>query len=191
MKNLPELLSQFNWIDIFVVILALRIIYIAFKNGLKFEFFKVLGTLSALYLSLHYYTSLSDLLNKRLLNNTGENWFFDMFAFAMLASAGYGFFFLIRFLLGKVSQSELNAHLDKWGGLALGICRAALAVSLSLCFFLASSGEYFRKSVHGSFSGPAVARIAPGTYIFFWNTMGSKLQGNNSLNPAIKDLTKI
>ena len=53
-----EIIKQFNWVDIFVIILSVRVLYIAVKNGLPVELFKLLGTIAAIYLSLHYYTIL-------------------------------------------------------------------------------------------------------------------------------------
>jgi uncharacterized membrane protein required for colicin V production len=191
MKNLPEILSQFNWIDIFVVILTLRILYIAFRTGVKFEIFKLLGTFTGLYISLHYYTSLSDLFNSRILNSQTRSSFFDIVSFALLAFAGYGLFFLLRMLIGKITQSEVNPHLDKWGGFICGTCRAVLTVSLSLCFFMAGNGEYFKKSVHSSFSGTYVTRVAADTYTCVWNGFASKLRKEEKLNPAVKGFTQI
>jgi uncharacterized membrane protein required for colicin V production len=48
MKNVLDFLKQFNWIDIFVFCLSLRIAFIALKNGLAAEVFKILGTFTGL-----------------------------------------------------------------------------------------------------------------------------------------------
>jgi uncharacterized membrane protein required for colicin V production len=61
-----ERLQQFNWVDVFVVILLLRIIYCAIKNGIFIEFFKLLGMLLSCYLFLHYYTKLSVFFKRRI-----------------------------------------------------------------------------------------------------------------------------
>lgn len=191
MKNLHDVLLRFNWIDIFVVILAIRIIYISFKGGLKVEFFKILGTLSALYVSLHYFSSLSLFLNTRIFNQKTTTSFLDTLSFIALMCAGYGVFFLFRILIGKVVQSEVHSQLDKWGGLAVGTGRAVLTVSLFLCLFLATGSAYFRKCVHSSFSGTCITRAAADTYVFFWDSFASKLQTNEKINPAVSDFTKI
>lgn len=191
MNNLPSVIRQFNWIDIFVIILSLRILYISFKNGMKFEFFKVLGALAALYFSLHYYTSLSAFFNERISNRQTPSSFFDTLAFLLLICAGYAVFFLLRVIVGKFVKTELNVRLDKWGGLALGLGRALITVSVFLCLFLATSGGYFKKSIHSSFSGTFMAEIGPATYSYFWNGIVAKLQKDGNMNPAVDGLTKL
>jgi len=191
MKNLPAFLNQFNWIDIFVLILTLRIIYIAFKTGLKCEFFKLLGTLSAMYLSLHYYVSLSAFLNARIFNRPAPSSLLNFVSFFFLLAFGYAIFFALRLVLSKVIKTDVNPKLDRWGGLACGAVRAVLTASILLCLFLSSSGEYFRKSIRVSFSGPRVARIAPDTYVYFWNALASKLQKAEKVNAAISGFQDI
>lgn len=191
MKNIPAIINQFNWVDIFVLILSLRILYIAFKNGLKFEFFKLLGTLCAVYLSLHYYTSLSGFLNARIFNRPAPSSLLNAVSFFALIIAGYAIFFAIRWMLSRVVKTDVNEKLDRWGGLVCGAFRALLTASIFLCLFLSSGGEYFHKSIRGSYSGAWVTRIAPDTYIFFWNGLASKVQKNDKANAAIGDLQKL
>lgn len=191
MKNLPTFLNQFNWVDIFVLILAIRIIYIAFKTGLKCEFFKLLGTLSATYLALHYYVSLSAFLNARIFNRPAPSSILNFVAFLFLLAFGYAIFFALRWVLSRVIKTDINPKLDRWGGLTCGVLRALLTASILLCLFLSSSAEYFRKSIRISFSGPRVARIAPDTYVYFWNALASKLQRTEKVNAAISDLQNI
>ncbi len=51
---LLNIIKQLNWVDIFVLIVLLRTAYISRKAGLPREFFKLLGTVLAIYLSLHF-----------------------------------------------------------------------------------------------------------------------------------------
>jgi uncharacterized membrane protein required for colicin V production len=189
MNNHPEILRQFNWVDIFVAILALRILYISFKNGLKFEFFKILGIFCAMFLALQYYTSVSAFLNARVFNRPVPSSFLNSVAFFLLAVAGYGFFFIVRIILSKFIHTEIDARVDKWGGLTVGVFRAALTASIVLLFFLATAKPYFRKSIQSSFSGTHVARVAHDTYVFFWDNFAAKVQKNDKINPAVSDLT--
>ena len=61
-----EFLKGLNWVDVFVVILLIRITYIAVKTGLSVEVFKSLGTVCAVYLALHYYINSGKFLNVKL-----------------------------------------------------------------------------------------------------------------------------
>jgi uncharacterized membrane protein required for colicin V production len=190
MKNFAEFLYQFNWIDIVVVILTLRILYISFKNGLKVEFFKFCGIVCALYISLQYYSALSVFLNNRVFNRHTHSRLFDTLSFGLLIVVGYGVIVLARILIGRVVHSEIDARLDKWGGFVLGVFRALFTVSIALCLLIVSSSEYFKKSIKGSFSGTYMAAVAPNVYLHM-NGFVSKLQKNENQNSSVKDLTTI
>ena len=52
-------LKQINWVDIFAVILLIRVCYISIKTGFLTEIFKLLGTVCAILLACHYYVRVS------------------------------------------------------------------------------------------------------------------------------------
>ena len=62
-----EIFQQTNFLDIVIIILVIRICYIAAKGGLAVEVFKLLGALFATYISMHFYTGLADNIKKGLL----------------------------------------------------------------------------------------------------------------------------
>ncbi len=55
---LTHLIKSINWIDVALAFLFLRVIFIGVKNGFITEFFKSLGVLTAVFVSLHYYSYL-------------------------------------------------------------------------------------------------------------------------------------
>lgn len=61
-----SIIKAINWVDVCLLILLLRICYIALKNGFVHEVFKLLATVAALYISLHYYNVLADVVRSRL-----------------------------------------------------------------------------------------------------------------------------
>ena len=66
---LTDFIQHFNWVDIVIIIVFLRIGYVSLKTGILIEVFKFLGALSAIYISSHYYTNLSDSLKKFIPGN--------------------------------------------------------------------------------------------------------------------------
>src|SRR4051812_18706090 len=56
---LTHFFKSINWVDIGLLFLLVRIIFIGVKNGFITEFFKFLGVLTAVFVSLHYYSGLS------------------------------------------------------------------------------------------------------------------------------------
>ena len=188
---LLNILKQINWLDIFVLILTLRICYIAVKSGFPVELFKFLGTVTAVYLSLHYYIVLADYVRNRLsLDERVPLEFLQFLVFLALAIGGYCIFVLFRSVLYRFLKMEAVSALNKWGSLLLGIARAALSASL-IMFILATSGvEYFRNSVKESYLGQRLFSIAPDTYSWIWNSVVSKFSVSEKYNaviPSIKE----
>lgn len=185
---LLNILEQFNWVDIFFVILLIRIGYIARKNGFTRELFKLLGTLAAIYLALHYYIIFPDYI----IQNTGVKniplEYFTFFSFLVLAILGYLIFVLFSRAFSRFIQMEAVPNLNKWGSLILSIIRGFLLLSLIIFIFVIAPRGYFRNSVHNSYSGKRLFRIAPATYTWIWNSIISKFRPQEKFNEAILEV---
>lgn len=182
-------LKQFNWVDIFVVIIILRIGYVALRNGFSLELFKLLGTVLAIYLSLHYYLVFSDNIAGRLSidNNIAREYLTFLF-FIFLAVAGYAIFVILRKVFYRFIQLEAVANLNKWGGLFLGLCRAVLALSLLVCLLVTSPIAYLKNSVASSYSGKYLSKAAPAVYSALWNGIACKFMLNEKFNQAVLEI---
>jgi uncharacterized membrane protein required for colicin V production len=169
-----ELLAKINWVDLLSLILFLRIIYVAARNGFISEFFKFCGILTAVFFSFHYHVILAQQLNDRIPGNVLSVEFLQFFSFCVIASSAYiSFSFLRRFLTQLVKMETVPA-LSRWGGLILGIFRGILTVSLIL-FILACSGvKYLNHSIANSFSGKQVAMVSQLAYDNIWQGFASK-----------------
>ena len=190
-----NILRQINWVDIFVLILVFRVCYIAVKSGFPPEFFKFLGTIAAIYLSLHYYTVLSDLIGRWLsrwlsLREKMPLEFLDFVTFTFLAILGYVLFVLLRNVFCHFINIEAVSALNKWGGLFLGMARSILLASLVLFMLVISSVGYFKDSVKASYFGRRLFSVAPETYTWLWDGIGSKFSKGEKYNqviPEVKD----
>jgi uncharacterized membrane protein required for colicin V production len=184
-----ESLRKINWLDIFVIILIFRICYIAFKSGFINELFKLSGTILAIYLSLHYYTSLSEALvkNSVFIRENIPVEMSDFLVFLFFACSGYLLFVLLRLAVQKWIKVEATALLNKWGGFILGLGRSLLLAGLVIFALSVSSIGYFQRSVKLSFSGPDLRKIPVGTYSSLWNGFASKFMGNEKFNNNVTD----
>jgi len=178
-------LKQFNWVDIFVVVILIRVCWAAVKGGFLAEFFKILGTIAAIYLALHYYTGLSDSIGERIPFKNVPLDFLDFVFFIVLAITGYLLFVVLRQAILKFINMEPIAQLNKWGGLILGITRAFLLSSLLIFMLLISSISYLKNSVINSFSGEYFSKIAPGVYASIWNGVTSKFMVKEKFNQTV------
>lgn len=187
---LLNIIKQLNWFDIFFAILLFRIGYIALKSGLPIELFKLLGTISAVYLPMHYYIRLAEFISSRISIVKIPPQILDFISFIILAIAGYFIFMLLRSIFCRFIKMEATPKLDKWGGFLLGAIRGFLLASLIMFIFVISPAGYLRKSVDNAYSGRQLFEIAPATYKGLWNGLVSKFVSNEKFNQAILEVRK-
>jgi uncharacterized membrane protein required for colicin V production len=186
---LLNILKQVNWIDIFVVILTLRVCFIAVKSGFPVELFKFFGTLTAVYISLHYYIVLADYSKEWLsLGNRMPLELLEFLIFAVLALSGYSLFILLRGIFYRFLKMEAVSALNKWGSLFLGIARAVLLASLIIFMLAISSVGYLKESVKESYSGRRLFSLGPDTYAWIWKSVISKFNASEKYNAVVASI---
>ncbi len=183
-----EYLRKINWVDIFVVILFIRVCFIATKYGFAVELFKLSGVLASLFVSLHYYTAISDSVRSRVQTQKVPLEFLDFLSFIILAILAYLLFVLIRSVLYRYIKLEAVPYLNKWGALILGILRSFLTLGLIMYMFVISSTSYLKSSVSDSFTGKRLFKIAPDTYTAIWNIFASKFLPAEKFNNTVLDV---
>lgn len=183
---LLNILKQINWVDIFILVLIIRVCYVAAKNGFPIELFKLGGTILAIYLSCHYFALISVYLSSRIgSGNLLPLEFLEFIIFVLLAITGYGIFLLLRSIFNRFIKMEAVSGLNKWGSLLLGVIRGLLLASLIMFMMFISSIGYFKNSVRMSYSGKRLALLAPRTYAWFWSGIVSKFAANEKFNDNI------
>ena len=183
------ILKQLNWFDVVVLILLFRIGYIALRSGLPIELFKLLGTVLAIYLSLHYYTAGSDFIRSRFAADKKMPLeFLDFLVFLGLAISGYLILVLLRSVFYRFLKLEAVDRLNKWGGFLLGIARGMLVSGLIIFMLVISSISYLRMSVRSSYLGIRFFKVAPNTYSWLWNNLASKFMAQEKFNKTILEV---
>lgn len=187
---LLNIIKQFNWVDIFIVILLIRIFYISIRSGLAIEIFKVAGTVLAIFLSLHHYTNLADIIKLRLTSEKVPIEFLDFLCFVFLAFLGYLIVALLCKVFSRFIKIEAVPALNKWGGLTLGVVRGFLLSSIVIYVLSISGISYFKNSVIDSYFGKRLFKIAPVTYGKIWSGFVSKFVPKEKFNPSIQEVEK-
>lgn len=187
---LAQIKNQVNWLDIFVLIILIRICYVAIKTGFLLELFKILGAILAAYLSLHYFSRLSSFVSTLIGFRNISPAFLSLLSFVFLAGAGYLAFSFLRRIFLKLIKMEAVSTLNKWGGFVLGVARGFLFASLVIFIFVISGIGYLKKGVTVSYSGKALFRIAPAAYSWVFNGLVSKLVTGEKFNQIIFDAEK-
>lgn len=183
--SLFDTFRQFNWIDIFFVILFIRICYVAIKTGFPAELFRLLGTISAIYLSLHYYVDFSDYIISSIGSKNLPPQYLGFSSFIVLAVLGYLIFALIGKLFSRYIQMEAVPNLNKWGSFILAVFRSFLFVSLVIFILAIAPASYFKNSVSNSYSGKRLFKIAPAAYTWIWDSIMSKFRTQEKFNSAV------
>ena len=185
-----DILKHINWIDILVVIIVFRVCYVSLVTGFTIELFKFLGTVFSIYLSLHYYTFISNIIRDWLSSDKTAFGFIIPIIFLILAILGYLIFSLLRKLIFRFIKMEAASGLNKWGGLVIGIFRSVLLAGLIVVTLLVSGLPYFNASVKNSYLGLRFSAIAPATYTFIWNGFAQKFFPDEKFNKEVLKLTE-
>ena len=154
-------LQHLNWIDLLVAAFVARAIYIGIKRGFVVELFKLVGTIAALYITLHFCTVFSKILHEKLHLQVALS---DILSFGFLWGTITLTAKLVRDTLLMLVHIEPQGILNKWGGLVLSIFRGILLASLTLVYLEVTNVESFQKYIRDSVTGKRLVRIAPDMY---------------------------
>ncbi|MFH1354602.1 MAG: CvpA family protein [Candidatus Omnitrophota bacterium] len=171
---LKEIIFRFNWLDLLFLVLIARILYVSYKTGLVTECFKFLGAISAVYISLHYYNTFTDLFYSRFPAQKLPLNFIDFLSFIILSLLGYLIIVSIRGIFVRFIKIEAMPNLNQFAGMLFGAARAALVVSLISFALAISSVRYLENSVKDSYLAWHLFKAAPVTYSWLWNSLVSK-----------------
>lgn len=187
-----ETLKQLNWVDILVITLLIRTCYIGRKTGILLEIFKLLGTLTAVYMAMHYYTTFGNGLASHIASSPEKSVrdFAALTSFIILGLGGYLAVFFLRWGFCRLVKVETVSGLNKWGGLAIGMGRGLLTASLILFIFTISSLNYFSQSTAKSYVSSRLFSIAPLVYQGTWENFMAKFMPQEKLNPAVEEIIK-
>lgn len=158
-----SLVNQLRWVDIIVIFIIGRSIYIGIKRGFAVEFFKFFGILLALFACLHYYSKLGAILSKPSIVPVDiANFvaFVLIFVIFVLISYFTREMFLMLFKLQPI------AVIDKWGGAFLGGIRSIFVSGLILLLFIISPIGFLERGAKIAFFGPYTYGTVARTYTF-------------------------
>jgi len=148
-----SIFKQFDWVDLFFLVVLFRICYVSMSVGLVPEFFKFLGTILAIYVSLHYYSALSEMAAGSFVPNGIPIKLLSFVCLILLAWLGYLIFYFLRLVFLKFIKAEAADKLHTWGGLILGVVRGIIFVGFLSYVFAVAPINYFRLSVRESYFG--------------------------------------
>ena len=177
-----DIITSINWIDVLITIIALRILYIGIKLGIVIELFKLVSVFFAVFVTLHYFSSLSQFLHDKVSISDNVSM---VIAYAFLWFTVIFVFKLIRDGITTVFKVEAHSLFDKWGGLVIAIGRGLLISSLAVFFLLTPRVEYFKKTIEHSVMGSRLVHVAPKFYESCYDGLVSKFFPHEELNKSV------
>lgn len=169
-----EITSRINWVDVLVVIIMIRISYVAFMDGLSHEVFPFIGSVIMILFGLHYYSKIGNFISRDMINMPVE--VSNFLGFLILIVAMGLVLKLLRSLLEKLIKIQWHPVIERFGGIAIGIMRAYITASIVLTLLALMPLSYLQWSIRDkSLTGKYVLMAGPEIY--------SRLSG---LLPTIK-----
>ncbi len=183
-----EALSGFNWVDVLLAAICIRTVYVGVKNGFVVEMFKTLGVLFAVFVTLHYYGGMSKFIQEKTHLPQGIT---DAVIFGILWALVVVIFKFVRDGFTVLFRVEAHSLLDRWGGLAVCVFRAALLCSMAVLLLRALSSDYLTKNLQKSLTAPKLVWLSPRVYEACYDNFVSKFFPNETLNKSVFTLTDL
>ncbi len=183
MNTFTHILESINWVDVAMLVLLIRIVFIGVQTGFVTELFKILGVLGAVFVGLHYYASMAAVMARK----TGwslESWEFVIFVLlcsvAILVVKFLRDWFLIFFKF-----ETTHAGFNQWGAGLICVVRALFLASLIMYGLLLTRIEYLQRQTLTSVSQKLALKAAPHTYSFIFNHVFGKIFTRQRFNEDV------
>ncbi len=159
-----EILTRLNWIDVIVIIVMIRISYVAFQDGLSHEIFPFIGVICTIVLALRYYYSIAIYLSQNImLINMPTAAFLSFLGLVIVLGV---VFKLLRRVVDLIVKVSWHPVIEKFGGLTIGITKASIVVSIILIILALLPLSYIQWSIRDkSLTGMSFLRIGPEIYV--------------------------
>jgi uncharacterized membrane protein required for colicin V production len=182
---LPDIITEVNWIDIIYVILFLGIVYKGTRTGVGGQLLSLAGWIVLLFVSIKYYSLVSEALFGFLL----QSWAKPL-SFLIIGVVG---FVLIKFLervFSVVAGSELSSF-ERIGGALVAVVRAFVFFGAIGIFLLLVPVDIARDSViYGSKSGMFFVEFDAGIYSMITEVTGDA-DSKRSKDDVIKEILSV
>ena len=162
-KTFMEIITRINWTDLVILILILRISYVAWAEGFSHEILPLLGSIIITVLSLHYYVKIGGIISRNLFSLSAD--ISNFLSFLMLVVAAGFIARFVKALLERIVKVSWHPLIEKFGGLVCGIARASIVASLVMITISLTPLPYLQRSIRErSLSGIYFLKIGPTIY---------------------------
>ncbi|OGX24886.1 MAG: hypothetical protein A2787_03595 [Omnitrophica WOR_2 bacterium RIFCSPHIGHO2_01_FULL_48_9] len=176
---IEDILVNFNWVDILIAIVIIRMIYTGSKSNILVEFLALLGIVIANFVTVHYYVYFADFLNAQLFMPEAVQ---DFIAFLLLWLTVYIAFKLIISGWTLIIKAQAHPALDQWGSTLFSFVRSLFVSGMIFLLLLVSGSHYLQKIAKQSFTGFYLLDFSPKMYKYCYDNLVVKFFPNEVLN---------
>ncbi|NQT90898.1 MAG: CvpA family protein [Candidatus Omnitrophica bacterium] len=163
-----ETIKNFNWLDIVIVVILIRSLFLGIKTGLTAELFRFLGTVISLVVGLQWYSQIADIL---VLNLGLPIWLSQFLCFIIIVQLIRAIFKYGIVVALKVLNIQFILQLERIGGAVIGLGRGVIVAGIFVLALSLLPSGYIQDSInYKSFSGKFLMKAMERTYesITFW-----------------------
>ncbi|MCM8798486.1 MAG: CvpA family protein [Candidatus Omnitrophica bacterium] len=158
----PNFLTQFNWVDVVVLVFILRGVFRGIRNGVVLEFLSLSGWCVALYLSLKYYKPIASTLYERTEIPLVLN---EIIIFGGIALGTIMLANLLGQFFKRIVRIKIIERINFLGGAVLGMVKAGVVVSFLFYLLGITEIPYLKKSIEEkSISGKVITKVVNVVY---------------------------
>ncbi len=180
-----EFFSNFNWIDIAIVVILVRVVYTGMNSNLLIELFGLISSLFAVFVVSHYYARFADFLHEMVFIPDMVN---EAFAIIILWLSVHVVFKLITAGWSMVLKVEAHPVFDRWGGFIFSLGRSVLVCGLLFVLFIVAGNDYLRQMSARSWTGKILIDTAPAVYSGIYDGFIVKYFPDEPFNEQVLEL---
>ncbi len=180
---LTHFFKSINWVDVALVVFFIRTVFVSVKSGFVAEGFKFFGTIIALFVSLHFYSSFVHFLAKKFKLSALSLEFFVFVALWLLVTLFFMMLYKGIMLLFKIEAN--HQVIDRYAAGFLGATRGIFLTSLTVFALLLTHHPYFTSQTFMSSGYAFTAKAAPNTYCLGYNTLIGKVFEHQQFNEDV------
>ncbi|MFH1593371.1 MAG: CvpA family protein [Candidatus Omnitrophota bacterium] len=144
-------MNKINWVDLFVLILLLRIGYISTLIGVGRQVFPLVSLSLILIITIFLYDKFGAIISSTTAVAPSTGRFLSYVIISIIFAVAYRM--VIRFISTFFKEAGVTGGIEKVGGLILGLFRATLLIGLCVIGFALTPVRAIDSSVRNSISG--------------------------------------
>ncbi len=176
-----EIFKHINWVDIVLVAVGIRIVFMAMQTGFVVELMNLLAAVAAVFVAFHYYTAFAGLAAKTPVGLAVA----ATLAFMILLGGTFFVCWLVKNGLFMLFTIEAQNALDKWGAAVLALGRVAIVASFLSYGLVITGSKYLQRVTLTSVIAPRIIGVAPTLYEGMCDRVVDRLFPQERKNPAV------